>query len=302
MSALEQTDWSTIPGPKLPPLLQLTAIWTRPAGSMLRLRRFAPRARLALPFQPPIVVLMDPGEIRELLTADPAAVHPGEGSRILEPMLGRNSVILLDEDLHLEQRRLLLPAFHGERMLRLSGLMAELTDAELATWPVGRPLALHAHLQRLTLEIILRAVFGLERGRRLDDLRAALTDLLAFTESPLSIVPAAHRYVPWLPKLRRYRRCKARSDELILAQVRGAPRGAARRRAGRRRHPVDAAHRPPRGRVGDERRRAARRAVDRAGRRPRDDGVGARVGVRAPGGGGARRRIPDRRARCRRGR
>jgi cytochrome P450 len=219
VSTLEQTDWSKIPGPSLPPAMQLAAIWTRPAASLLRLRRYGKRAKLALPFQPPIVVLMDPGEIRELLIADPGAVHPGEGSRILEPMLGRNSVILLDEDLHLEQRRLLLPAFHGERMQRLVGLMSALTEAELETWPVGEPVALHGRLQRLTLEIVLRTVFGLDRGARLDQLRDALTDVLAFMESPMSIVPAVHRFERWVPKLRRFRRCMTRSDELLLAQV-----------------------------------------------------------------------------------
>jgi cytochrome P450 len=200
--------------------VQLAGIWTRPAPSMLKLRRFGKRATIGLPFQPPIVVLSDPADIRDLLTADPRAVHPGEGSRVLEPMLGRNSVILLDEDQHLQQRRLLLPAFHGERMQGLSALMTELTEAELDTWPTGEPVRLLGRLQRLTLEIILRAVFGLERGARLNDLRTAVAEVLEFAESPLSIVPAAHRYARWIPRLRRFRRVLARTDELIFAEVR----------------------------------------------------------------------------------
>jgi cytochrome P450 len=211
--------YEDLPGPSLPALLQLAAIWTRPAGSMLRLRRFGKRAKLRLPLQPPIVVLSDPAEIRELVTADPTAVHPGEGTHILLPILGRHSVILLDEDLHLEQRRLLLPAFHGERMQRLAGLMGELTDSELAAWPTDEPIELLPRLQRLTLEIILRTVFGLEQGARLDALRVAVADVLEFAESPFSIIPAVHRYGRWLPKLRRFRRCKARADELIVEQV-----------------------------------------------------------------------------------
>ncbi len=208
------------PGPRLPRLVQLALVWFRPATSMLRLRRFGPRATVRLPFQPPLVLLSDPDEIRELFAADPAAIHPGEGSRILEPILGRHSVILLDEQLHMEQRRLLLPAFHGERMQLLAGLMEELTEAELDRWPVGEPVRLHPHLQRLTLEIVLRAVFGLERGARLDELRAALTDFLAFAEHPFSIVPAVHRLGRLLPTLRRFRRAIARTDALIYAQIR----------------------------------------------------------------------------------
>jgi cytochrome P450 len=216
------------PGPTLPPLLQLIWMWTRPSAAILRLRRYGRRATVRLPFQPPLVVLSDPDEIREVFAADPEVLHPGEGSRILEPILGRNSVILLDEDAHMEQRRLLLPAFHGERMQQLAGLMVELTEAELAGWPTDEPVRLHPRLQRLTLEIVLRAVFGLEpptpgagnRGSRLDDLRTAVTEVLAFAEHPVSVVPAAHTFARWLPVLRRFRRASARADELIFAEVR----------------------------------------------------------------------------------
>jgi len=200
--------------------MQLLATWTRPAASLERLRqRYGKRITVTLPFQPPFVMLSDPEEIKELFTAAPDAVHPGEGARILEPLIGRNSVILLDEGPHMEQRKLLLPAFHGERMQRVTGLMTELTERELDSWPRGEPVELHPRLQRLTLEIILRAVFGLEQGQRLDDLRDLLTDLLAFTENPLSVLPAAQRLKRWLPSLRRFNSLIQRTDELIFAVV-----------------------------------------------------------------------------------
>src|SRR5436190_13376476 len=146
------------PGPRLPAALQLLATWKRPAASLERLRRrYGKRITVKLPFQPPLVILSDPDEIKELFQAPPDVLHPGEGARILEPVVGSNSVILLDEGPHLEQRKLLLPAFHGEKMQRLTGLMTELTERELASWPRGEPVALHPRLQRLTLEIILRA-------------------------------------------------------------------------------------------------------------------------------------------------
>jgi hypothetical protein len=208
------------PGPRLPGPLQLLATWTRPAASIERLRqRYGKRITVTLPFQPPFVILSDPEEIKELFTAPPDAVHPGEGARILEPLIGRNSVILLDEGPHMEQRKLLLPAFHGERMQRVTGLMTELTERELESWPRGRPIELHPRLQQLTLEIILRAVFGLEQGRRLDDLRDVLTDLLAFTENPLSVLPAAQRLKRWIPSLRRFNALVQRADQLIFAVV-----------------------------------------------------------------------------------
>jgi cytochrome P450 len=208
------------PGPTAPGVMQMLGMWTRPTSVLLRLReRYGKRATVQLPFQPPFVILSDPADIKELFQASPEAIHPGEGARILEPIVGRNSVILLDEKPHLEQRRLMLPAFHGEKMKALIGLMTELTEREVESWPVGEPVALHPGLQRLTLEIVLRAVFGLEQGERLDDLRAVLTEVLEFSENPLSVMPWAHRYARVIPALRRFETLHARADELIFAQV-----------------------------------------------------------------------------------
>ncbi len=166
------------------------------------------------------MILSDPDEIRELFMASPEAIHPGEGARVLEPTIGSNSVILLDEAPHMEQRKLLLPAFHGERMLRLTGLMTEIAEREVTTWPRDEVVRLHPRLQRLTLEIILRAVFGLERGRRLEELRDLLTGTLAFAESPLSVLPAFGRYLGRvLPSFRRFNELSARSDRMIFELV-----------------------------------------------------------------------------------
>ena len=87
--------------------------------------------------------------------------------------MGRNSVILLDEGAHLSQRKLMLPAFHGERMEGLAGLVTEVAEREVASWPRGEPVELHPRLQALTLrDLILRAVFGVDPGGRFERLRA----------------------------------------------------------------------------------------------------------------------------------
>ncbi|HET9074556.1 MAG TPA: cytochrome P450 [Solirubrobacteraceae bacterium] len=208
------------PGPPWPSWIQLLGTWTRPAGVMLRLRdHYGPRFSVRLPFRGQMVIISDPAEIQELFQAPADVVHPGEGTAVLEPVVGRHSLLLLDEDPHLEHRRLLLPAFHGERMAGLAGLMRELTAAEVDTWPTGETLRLHGRLQRLTLEIILRAVFGLERGSRLDDLREAVTELLGFAENPVSIVPALQRYLGWTRTQQRFERVRARTDALITEIV-----------------------------------------------------------------------------------
>ena len=199
--------------------MQLLGTWTRPTATLEGLRRYGTRCTIRLPFQPPFVVLSDPAEIKELFTAPADVLHPGEGARVLEPIVGRNSVILLDESDHLEQRRLLLPAFHGERMQRMTDVMVQLTDAELDAWPTGEPVVLHPRLQGLTLEIILRSVFGLGAGPRLDRLRTLLGEVLSSAESPLSVVPTLQRALRWTPTQRRlqaaHRRVDAELFELI---------------------------------------------------------------------------------------
>ncbi len=212
------------PGPRMPAVLQSLGSWSRPTAFVDRHRaRYGKRYTVRLLGQPPFVVLSDPDEIREVLMAPPDVLHPGEGARILEPVVGRNSVILLDEEPHLEQRKLMLPAFHGERMQDLGGLMQELTERELADWPRGEPIELHPRLQRLTLEIVLRAVFGLERGARLDALRDLLTSILKFGESPLSLIPVppglAERLLAGRGPLGRLGALMAQADALILELI-----------------------------------------------------------------------------------
>jgi cytochrome P450 len=179
------------PGPRFPSLIQGIGFWNRPLAYLERLRdRYGKRFTTRLPLAPPFVILSDPAEIEEVFKAPPDVLHPGEGARVLEPLVGKNSVILLDEGPHMEQCKLMLPAFHGEKMARLSGLMGEVAEREVASWPRGETIELLPRMQRLTLEIILRAVFGLDPGARLDALRERLSALLTFGDNPLSLVGA----------------------------------------------------------------------------------------------------------------
>ncbi len=208
------------PGPRMPTALQTLGFWSRPTAFLERARaRYGSRFTIRLFGAPPFVMISDPEQIREVFQAPPDVLHPGEGANILEPIVGPHSMILLDEAPHLEQRKLMLPAFHGERMQRLEGLMAELAEREVDSWPSGETIALHPRLQRLTLEIILRAVFGLEQGAQLDELRELLTEVLAFSESPLSLLPPLPRVLAkWGPSAR-LERLSARVDELIFALI-----------------------------------------------------------------------------------
>jgi cytochrome P450 len=209
------------PGPKRLPIWGLIGTWSRPgAGPIKMMRKYGRRVTIQLPWQPPFVLLSDPDEIKEVFTLPPDVAHPGSGARILEPVLGSNSLILLDEEPHLEHRRLLLPAFHGDRMKMLVELMRDLTDRELDRWPTDQPIELHPRLQSLTLEVILRAVFGMEEGARLDQLRIVVAGILEMAEDPLSIIlPTAEKYLFWMPRMRRFLKLRAESRALIYAEI-----------------------------------------------------------------------------------
>jgi cytochrome P450 len=178
------------PGPRYPVIVQSVGMWTRPRAFMERCRaRYGKRFTIRFVGTPPFVMLADPGDAKEVFTAPPEVLHPGEGARVLEPVVGTNSVILLDESAHMEQRKLMLPAFHGQKMERLSDLMTEVAEREIESWPREQSIDLHPRMQRLTLEIILRAVFGLDPGERLDMLRDGLRAQLAFGDRPISLMP-----------------------------------------------------------------------------------------------------------------
>jgi cytochrome P450 len=178
------------PGLPWPSLVQTIGWWNRPLAFHEDCRRrYGSRYTVRLLGSPPFVMHSDPEHIREIFTAPPEVLHPGEGASLLEPVVGTHSVILLDEKEHLSQRRLMLPAFHGEKMQRLSDLVTEVTEREVAAWPTDNVVILHPRLQELTLEVILRAVFGLDPGPRLDGVRQALTRILDFATRPMTLVP-----------------------------------------------------------------------------------------------------------------
>src|SRR3954453_16690870 len=131
------------------------------------------------------VVLADPDDVKQVFTGDPAVFHAGEGNVILLPFLGDKSVLLLYDAAHLGQRRLLLPPFHGERMRGHVGLMREVAEREVARWPTGVAFAVQPHMQAVTLEVIMRIVFGVDEGDpKLATLRERLRRFLDVTASP----------------------------------------------------------------------------------------------------------------------
>lgn len=213
------------PGPPYPAAIQGVGFWTRPLAFLERCRgRYGNRFTIRLPVAPPFVMLANPDDVKQVFTAPADVLRPGEGARVLQPVVGSNSVILLDGGAHMEQRKLMLPAFHGEKMARLAGLMAEVAEREVAAWPRGTPIELHPRTQSLTLEIILRAVFGLDPGPRLDKLRDRLQVMLAFGDRPISLMPPppeslAAKVLQRVGPFAHFLRLQEDADELIFELI-----------------------------------------------------------------------------------
>lgn len=172
------------PGPGGGPLLSLGWIF-RPLPLLERWRReYGDTFTVKIAQEPPWVVLSDPEDVKTVFTGDPRILHAGEGNQILGPILGNHSVLLLDDERHMRQRKLMLPPFHGERMKRHVETMAEAAREEIERWPMGTPFALHPHMQEVTLEVIMRVVFGERDAARSKRLRDGIKAFLEFGTDP----------------------------------------------------------------------------------------------------------------------
>ena len=217
---LAESGASEAPVTMLPPRPDLSR-WMMSAGFVLQPTRFldACHERMGHYFtlRPApgrvLVVTADPGAVKEVFTGDPALLHAGEANIVLAPLLGQRSLLLLDGPEHMRQRRLMLPAFHGERMRNYSRAIEEAAQWHIAGWPRGRSFPVLSSMQAITLDVIMRAVFGVydeparERlaaplRRQLDVLANRLTVLMLMltrsgggpgTRGPWARVAAARR-------------------------------------------------------------------------------------------------------------
>ena len=138
---------------------------------------------------PPIAFFSDPAAIKQIFTASPEHALAGRANVVLKPILGENSVLLLDGARHKRERKLLMPPFHGERMRLYGDIMRETADRSIDTWPVEQPFPIHERMQAITLDIILRTVFGVDEGPLLQRLRSLLIEFLKLAgSSPLLLI------------------------------------------------------------------------------------------------------------------
>ncbi|GAA5155156.1 cytochrome P450 [Amycolatopsis dongchuanensis] len=206
------------PGPKLPALVQtvlfgnfrhrLLPHWHRRYGDVFTVRLYANREA---------VQLADLDHIKAVFSGSAKTFHAGEGNAILKPIMGEHSVLLTDEDVHLRARKLLMPAFHGSALRGYRDMITELAEREAAGWPAGRVFRSHERMQALTLEIILRVVFGVGEGPRLDELRRLLTELVDI--GVLDLFGFQNEKLRNFGPFRRSRERQERVDELLYAEI-----------------------------------------------------------------------------------
>ncbi len=209
------------PEPSSSPLLQ-TLRWSfRPLAFMRENRRkygdsFSVRF---LGFERPMVLISDPEAIKALYREREHGLPPGRDI-ILKPILGAKSLLLQEGAEHLSRRKLMLPPFHGERMRSYEAAIEEIVGTEIDSWPLEREFPIHSRMQAVTLEAILRVVFGVSSGSRLEHLRGMLSTVLQETASPRAqLVGLATRRFggrgPWA----RFEGQLREVDDLLYAEI-----------------------------------------------------------------------------------
>ncbi|MGE5409184.1 MAG: cytochrome P450 [Syntrophothermus sp.] len=208
------------PGPRTPSPVQAVSYLRNPLGFLAASqRRYGDVFALRFPTFGRVVYVASPEAVKEVFTGAPAVFHAGEANAtVLEPALGPNSVLTLDDEPHMRQRRLLLPPFHGERVRRYGELIIEMTRAEMRRWPRNEPFAMRAHTQRITLAVIMRAVFGVHDPGRLARLEVLIDDF-ARRVGTITAFPFTRRDLGRLSPWGRFVRSRTRLDEFIFEEI-----------------------------------------------------------------------------------
>ncbi|MEO9139291.1 MAG: cytochrome P450 [Jatrophihabitans sp.] len=206
------------PGPKLPVLLQSIASFAMTSYLSPALqRRYGDVYSLHLAPAGHVVVLSNPEHIRELFAGPADVFHAGEGNAILGPIMGAHSVLLLDEEAHRVSRKKVMSAFRGEAVATWGPIVEEVAARNVATWPRGKAFAVHPRMNDISLEVIMRLVFGLTEGARFEQMRPLLTTLVQV--GPVVFLgwmyPKLERIGPW----RRFVELRDEVDRLVYAEI-----------------------------------------------------------------------------------
>jgi cytochrome P450 family 135 len=215
------------PGPRLPRALQTAGFIVNPVRFIeANRRRYGDLVTFSTAFDSGFVMVFDPELIRDVFRASPQQLRAGEANAVLEPVLGRRSVLLLDGAEHLRQRRLMLPPFHGKRLKTYEREMEQAVDTAIDGWPVGEPFALIGSMRAITLEVIMTAIFGVGEGERREELKRRVRATLEPVARRVGvfILTLLRQRIGDRGTVRRFEERRRAMDELIYEEI------AARRR------------------------------------------------------------------------
>src|SRR6185312_10247137 len=190
-------------GPGYPRIVQAWLWLKKPTWFLDRCSRaYGDVFTMRLPFGINLVHIGRPELVKAVFGGDSDVLRAGEANAtILEPLVGPHSVLVLDGPEHLRQRKLILPAFHGDRMRAWEAAVRDITQAEIARWPVGKPFALRPSMQSITLDVIVQVVFGVETSARRDELRRHILAVTGLGRNPLVLFATRDRRLgplaPW---------------------------------------------------------------------------------------------------------
>ncbi len=206
------------PGPRLPRSVQaalLLRFWPRFVAACHR--RYGSVFTLRVSSVGTMVYLADPVDIKNVFAGDPSIYHAGEANSMLSGLIGDSSVLVIDDDVHRDRRRLMMAPFHRDAVARQAAVMAEVAVENIEKWPVGRRFAVAPKMSEITLEVILRTVIGASDPARLAALREVMPRLLNVGpfETLAMANPNLQRRRPW----RGLRRCIDEADQLLNAEI-----------------------------------------------------------------------------------
>jgi cytochrome P450 len=211
------------PGPAMPTPVQAVGWALRPLGFMDKCQqRFGETFTLRVRRGRPWVFLTNPDHVKQVFTTDSALMGAGAGEAnpLLEPLLGSRSVMLLDEPQHMNDRRNLLPSFHGRMMQGYSDMMSEVARREIATWPLGEPFELWPRMQAISLEVVMRAVFGGAEGEQMELLRTRLVEMTNWINTPRRLMMLAAVGAKSITTNSEFRAVMEPVETLVLQEVR----------------------------------------------------------------------------------
>ncbi len=209
------------PGPRLPRALQAWGWTQRPLPWLEKCqRRYGDTFTLRIRHYGDWVILADPDDVKTVFTAG-RAVGVDTANPLLGPLLGPRSVMLLEEPEHMTRRKLMLPSFHGSAVQADAEMMATVARQEISRWPVGEPFALWPRMQDITLDVVMRAVFGPDsESPRLQPLRERLRGLTTWMNEPRNLAMLAAFGPGWVIRSRGYREAMGAVEEAVMEEVR----------------------------------------------------------------------------------